>query len=111
MKASELNEMVSLMETAESAINRIAFLYKQSGNEGHPLTEKEVRSNEGIAFGSKLFDARVDIPAMSEVLKFIQMSREPKQWGDYLDKANSFLPEGDYSNSVYPPKDQKKEEN
>ena len=49
---------------------------------------------------------------MCEVLKFIQMAREPEIWGDYLDKANMYLPEGeDFSNSIYPPKKTNTEKN
>lgn len=101
MEASKLNELVALMETAESVISKVSYLWHYERN---PLTEKERNSNEGIAFGSTLFGLSRDVPKASEVLKFIQMAREPELWGRYLDEANSFLPEGDYSNSVYPPK-------
>ena len=102
MKASELNELVGLMETCESVISKVTYLWHKDRN---PLTEKERHSNEGITFGSKLYAVSQDIPSMSEVLKFIQMAREPEIWGDYLDKANMYLPEGeDFSNSIYPPK-------
>ena len=109
MKSSELNELVGLMETCESAISKVLYLWHKDRN---PLNEKERQSNEGITFGSKLYAVSQDIPSMSEVLKFIQMAREPEIWGDYLDKANSYLPEGeDFSNSIYPPKSTDKEQN
>ena len=109
MKASELNEIVGLMETCESAISKVLFLCHKDRT---PLTEREQNSNEGVAFGSKLYEVNKHIPNMCEVLKFIQMAREPEIWGDYLDKANMYLPEGeDFSNSIYPPKKTNTEKN